>query len=86
MNNANQTVSSVKALLAKDAKLEAASWAAWNRVVDVIEANAIKVRPKMKSFEVHQLIEDTRVKFLKALLATGNAADAEATALGGLPI
>jgi hypothetical protein len=81
MNNANQTVATVKALLLKDKDLEARTWAAWNRVVDVLETRALKVRPKLKSFEVHHMVEVTRLKFLEALLSTGNAEDAESRTL-----
>lgn len=84
--NANEALSAVKDMIAKDAALQPALTAAWNRVCDAIEARALKARPKPKNFEVRHECEHARATLLSSVASgkTLPAAETDALASVGL--
>lgn len=65
----NEAVDLVKAKIAANPALEGEIVAAWNSVLDDLEARATKQRPKPKVFEVHHETVTARAALFQALAA-----------------
>lgn len=81
---ANETILAARKLSSESPSLAKAMTASWNAILDQVEPWALAKRPKLKSFEVHHILETLKVTFLEGVVASADAAQAEQDTLAKL--
>lgn len=79
-------VDKVRSMCEADPTFKARAIEGWNTVCDKIHAHALKIRPKLRSFEVHHMLETARARYLESLAEGGSTDFAVSEALNRVKV